>query len=149
MIDFISVLRQNLPKFSKVLEIGSKKGEDLQLLHEYFEVVASEDDKSKTRYLKDEYIDIRVILLDYFTLDTHKKFDVVFSKNIYDEVSLSDLNIVLKNQSKILNTKGYIFHIFDSKKVDENEVLTLVNENFEIVESNSDKGEFYFIAKLV
>ena len=62
---------------------------------------------------------------------------------------MSDLNTVLKNQSKILNTKGYIFHIFDSKKVDENEVLTLVNENFEIIESISDKGEFYFIARLV
>ena len=86
MFDFIEVLRGELPRFKKVLELGSKDGKDLLLLHEYYEVVASEDTKLKTRALKDEFIDIRVILLEPISMDTHKKFDCIFSRNLYDDL---------------------------------------------------------------
>lgn len=149
MFDFISKLREYLPRFKKVLELGSKKGNDLKLLNEYYEVVASENDKVKTRYLKDEFIDIRVILLDALTVDTHKRFDCIYSRNMFDENSLYEISQSLENQKKILNSDGLIFHIFDMNKVDKNEVLTLINVNYELIECNDiDKDNFYILGKV-
>lgn len=149
MFDFISKLREHLPRFKSVLELGSKKGNDLKLLNEYYEVVASEDEKVKTRYLKDEFIDIRVILLDPITVDTHKRFDCIFSRNLFDKNSLYEISQTLENQKKILNKDGLIFHIFDLDKVDKNEVLTLINANYELIEyENIDNNSFYILGKL-
>lgn len=148
MSDIISILREELPRFKKVLELGSQKGDDLKLLNEYFEVVASEDTKVKTRYLKDEFIDIRVILLDAISMDTHKKFDCIYSKNIFDNNSLYEISQSFENQKKVLNKEGLIFHIFDSSKVDKNEILTLLNSNYKLIKcENIDEG-FYTLAKL-
>lgn len=147
-MDIISSLRKYLPRFKKVLELGSKKGDDLGLLHSYYEVVASEDEKVKTRFLKDEFIDIRVILIDKVTIDTHKKFDAIFSRNTLDSLSLVQLNDSLKNQKNILNKEGLIFHILDKNKIEKNEVLTLLNENYELLEEGSFDNNFFFIAKL-
>lgn len=148
-MDFITILRNELPRFKNVLELSSQKGENLQALHEYYEVVASEDEKIKTRYLKDEFIDIRVILLNPLTIDTHKKFDCIFSKNLFDTYSLVEINESLENQKKVLNPDGLIFHIFNIDKIDKNEILTLVNINYELLEcDNIDTNNFYMLAKI-
>jgi|GEM_PF-6128958 len=148
MFDIIAVLKEHLPRFQKVLELGSKKGEDLKLLHEYYEVVASENEKVKTRYLKDEFIDIRVILLDIIAMETHKKVDCIYSRNSLDEFSLYEISQSLENQKKVLNENGLIFHIFDLNKVDKNEILTLVNSNYELIEAKEENSSFYVLAKL-
>lgn len=149
MFDIISVLKDELPRFKKVLELGSKKGEDLKILDGYYEVIASESDKTKTRYLKDEFIDIRVILLDIITMDSHKKVDCVYSRNSFDSYDLSQINESLKNQKNVLNKDGLIFHIFNLEKFDKNEVLTLINSEYEIIKSDSNENEFYVLAKFV
>lgn len=148
MIDFISILLKNLPKYKKILELGSKKGDDLKLLDEYYEVVASEDEKVKTRFLKDEFIDIRVIKVDKITLDTHKKFDCVFSNECLDDYSISDIKKSLENQKEVLNEGGIIFHIFDSSKVNKDEILKLVKENHELIDSKNSNDKFYIIVKI-
>ena len=148
-MDIISTLRKYLPRFKKVLELGSKKGNDLKLLHEYYEVVASEDEKIKTRFLKDEFIDIRVILIDKITVDTHKKFDAIFSRNTLDNLSLLQINESLKNQKNILNKEGLIFHILDDSKVEKNEVMVLVHENYELLEEGTFDNNFYFLARIL
>ena len=147
MLDFIPILRQHLPRFKKVLELGSKNGDCLKLIHEYYDVTASETQKVKTRYLKDEFIDIRVILLDPITVDTHKRVECVFSKNCLDELSLVEINESLKNQLTVLTKDGLIFHIFDESKIDKNEILTLVNENYEILQTDVINKEFFVLAK--
>lgn len=148
MFDIISILREYLPRFQKVLELGSKKGEDLNIFHEYYEIIASEDEKVKTRYLKDNFIDIRVIVLDIISMDTHKKVDCVYSRNSLDSLSLVQINESLENQKNVLNENGLIFHIFDENKVDKNEILTLVNANYEILKTDKADGNFYILAKL-
>lgn len=146
-MDIITTFRKYLPRFKKVLELGSKKGDDLKLLHSYYEVVASEDEKVKTRFLKDEFIDIRVILIDKITVDTHKRFDAIYSRNILDSLSLMQINESLKKQKNILNKEGIIFHILDSSFVDKNEVMVLVNENYEVLEEGNFDNNFFFIGK--
>ena len=141
MFDFIEVLRDELPRFKKVLELGSKDGKDLKLLHEYYEVVASEDTKLKTRALKDEFIDIRVILLEPISMDTHKKFDCIFSRNLYDDLDENKIEVSFENQKKVLNENGIIFHIFDENKRD---LSKYISNDFELLKSENN----YFIAKL-
>lgn len=147
-MDFISILREELPRFKKILDLGSKKGEHLQQLHEYYEVIASENQKNKTRYLKDNFIDIRVIVLDNIILDTHKRFDCIFSKNSLEMLTLDNLDISLDNQKKILNKNGLIFHIFDINKINKNKIINLISEKFEILNTDTINNDFFVCAKL-
>ncbi len=149
MIDFVSILLKNLAKYKKVLELGSKKGDDLKLLDEYYDVVASEDEKVKTRFLKDEFIDIRVIRVDKLTLDTHKKFDCIFSNNCLDNYSIEDIKKSFNNQTKVLNENGIIFHIFDSLKVKKDEIINILDKNYSLIEEKKIEGKFYIVAKLI
>lgn len=146
-MDIIEILQKHLEKFKSVLELGSKKGQDLEILHGYYEVVASEDDKTKTRYLKDTFLDIRVILLDFINIDTHKRFDCIFSRNLFDDVSLEQLETSLEKQKEILYDDGLIFHIFNEEKVSKEDVKNLVSKNFEILEFESFDSNFYILAK--
>lgn len=148
MIDFISILRKHLPKYKKVLELNSKKGDDLKLLDEYYEVVASEDLKVKTRFLKDEFIDIRVIMVDPIRLDTHKKFDCIFSNNCLDNYSIKEIEESFLNQTKILEQGGLVFHIFNSKKIKKDEILNYLENKFSILSCKEIEGIFYIVAKL-
>ncbi len=147
MIDFISILKEHLPKFQKVLELGSNKGDDLKLLDEYYEVIASEDEKVKTRYLKDTFIGIRVILVDKIELDLQKKFDCIFSNEKLDKYSLEEIELSFENQKKLLNKDGIIFHIFDSSKVRIEEIVKIVEKNYELIESKQENNKSYFVSK--
>ena len=148
MFDIISILEGKLPKFKTVLEVGSKKGENLETLNGYYEVVASEDEKVKTRYLKDTFIDIRVILIDKIELDTHKKVDCIYSNNVFDDCSLEEIKLSILNQKRILNQDGLIFHIFDETKISKEKIENLLNSTYELIESKSQKGSFYILARL-
>ena len=149
MFDIISILQERLPKFKSVLELGSKEGEDLELLHGYYEVVASEDEKTKTRVLKDKFIDIRVILIDAIQIDTHKKFECIYSKNLLDNLTLEQISTSFENQKSILEGESLIFHIFDSSKVLKEDIENIVRKNYEILESKEDEKSFYILARLV
>lgn len=148
-MDIIEILQQHLEKYKKVLELGSKKGEELEILDGYYEVVASEDEKVKTRYLKDKYLDIRVILLDPILVDTHKKFNCIFSKNLLDNFSIEQISSSFENQKNALEEEGLIFHIFDEEKVCKDDIEKAVSKSFKILESKSESKNFYIIGKLI
>ena len=148
MFDIIKILENHLIKFKKVLELGSKQGEDLEILDGYYEVVASEDEKTKTRYLKDEYIDIRVILIDKIELDTHKKFECVYSRNLLDELTLEQIETSLENQKNVLEGESLILHIFREEKVSKEDLENIVSKNYEILDSKLEDGNFYILARL-
>lgn len=149
MFDIIEILKDRLPKLKKVLELGSKTGEDLEILDGYYEVVASEDEKSKTRPLKDKYLDIRVIMLEPVAMDTHKKFECVYSRNLLDELSLEDISKSLENQKNVLEGESLIFHVFREEKVSQKDIEELVNKNYKIIESKAQDGSFYILATLI
>lgn len=149
MFDIIKILENYLPKYKKVLELGSKQGEDLEILDGYYEVIASEDEKTKTRYLKDKYIDIRVILIDSITLDTHKRFECIYSKNLLDDLSLEELSTSFENQKKLLDGKSLIFHIFDEEKISQKDIKGIILKNYKILDTNSKEGNFYILATLI
>ncbi len=148
MIDFVNILRLHLPRFQKVLELGSNKGEDLKLLDEYYEVIASEDEKVKTRYLKDEFIDIRVILTDKIKLDIQKNFDCIFTNQKLDDYTLDEIKESFENQMKLLNKDGLIFHIFNSKKVNKDEIIDSLGTNYKLIKLEEFDDIFYLIARI-
>lgn len=149
MFNIIKVLKTHLPKYKHILELGSKQGKDLELLNGYYEVVASEDEKLKTRYLKDKFLDIRVILLQIVSLDTHKKFECVYSRNVLDELSLDEIKLSLENQKKVLEGESLVFHIFREKKVSKEDIEKILTQNYKIIDSSSKDGSFYILAKLI
>lgn len=147
MFDIIKILEGNLPKYKNILELGSKKGEDLEVLDGYYEVVASENEKIKTRFLKDKYLDIRVILVDIVEMDTHKKFECVYSKNLLDELSLEQIEKSFENQKKVLENESLVLHIFRENKVSFKNIEEIVSKNYDILESKCESGSFFILAK--
>jgi len=81
-------------------------------------------------------------------MDTHKKFDCIFSRNVFDNNSLFEISQSLENQKKVLNENALVFHIFNSNKVDKNEILTLLNENYKLLACEEVGDEFYTLGKI-
>ncbi len=148
-MNIVEILQKYLKKYKNILELGSKKGEDLELLNSYYEVTASEDEKVKTRYLKDKYLDIRVILLDIIDIDTHKKFDCIYSKNLLDSLTLEELESSFINQKKVLNNDGIVFHIFNKEKNAKEKIESIISKSFKILESKVLEKNFYIVAKMI
>ncbi len=99
-------------KTMKVLELGSAAGHDLKILDEYVEVVGSDNAEPFIRHLKDTFYDLRILRLDAVTMDTHKKFDGIYSNKVLHHLEKADLKTSLENQAKVLNSKGVMVHGF-------------------------------------
>lgn len=149
MFDIIKILEKSLPKYKRVLDLGSKQGEDLEILDGFYEVVASEDEKSKTRYLKDKYLDIRVILIDAINLDSHKRFECIYSKNLLDELSLEEIETSFSKQKNLLEGESLVFHIFREEKVSKEKIEKIVSKNYKILDSKSEENQFFILATLI
>ena len=102
-------------KDMKVLELGSGAGHDLKILDEYFEVVGSDNAEAFVKHLKDTFYALRILRLNAITMDTHKKFDAIYSNKVLHHLEKKDLKISFENQSKVLNKGGTMVHGFWQK----------------------------------
>ncbi len=109
------LVNQTIKYFSKnmkVLELGSGAGHDLKKLDENFEVVGSDNAEPFIRHLKDTFYDLRILRLNAISMDTHKKFDAIYSNKVLHHLQKDDLKQSLQNQSNVLTSKGLMLHGF-------------------------------------
>lgn len=108
----ISKLKKYAAKNSRVLELGMGPGNDLKILNEYFKATGSDKYKNFLDEYKNNNKDADVLLLDALTIDTDRKFDVVYSNKVLMHLTKEELKKSIKNQLKCLDNDGIIFHTF-------------------------------------
>ncbi|MBT3180538.1 MAG: methyltransferase domain-containing protein [Candidatus Marinimicrobia bacterium] len=108
----IDLLKNYLPLKSKVLELGSGPGADLEILSQNYEVTGSDFSQYFLDILKKKKIKNPLILLDAITLKTSKTFDCIYSNKVLQHLTDNQLEQSIQNQLAILNKDGIICHSF-------------------------------------
>ena len=110
--EFIPVLRKRLRDDSTVLELGMGPGNDLELLSEHFQVTGSDSSHAFLERFRLAHPDADLILLDAAAMDTDRRFDCIYSNKVLHHLSKAHLEESFRNQAKLLNSDGLLFHTF-------------------------------------
>ena len=110
--ELIKILQIFLPGKSSVLELGMGPGKDLDILSKTYTVTGSDSSQIFLDRYKEQNPDTDLLKLDAVTLSTNRTFDCIYSNKVLHHLTTDDLKKSLKNQKKILNTNGILFHSF-------------------------------------
>lgn len=109
-----------LPDDKSILEIGAGPGTDLEILSKSYEVTGSDYSTVFLKVLNEKLPNIDLLELNAIHLETNKKFDGIYSNKVLHCLTDEELQLSMKNQNRILSSKGIICHSF--WKGTENEV---------------------------
>jgi cyclopropane fatty-acyl-phospholipid synthase-like methyltransferase len=110
--NLIEVLKKYLKEGSSILELGMGPGVDLDILAEYYKVTGSDLSQVFIDMYRKEHPDADLLVLDAVKMDTHRRFDSIYSNKVLHHLSREELKISFKNQYHVLNKGGLLFHTF-------------------------------------
>ena len=162
--ELIEVVKKYLKKGSSILELGMGPGKDLGMLAENYNVIGSDLSQVFIDLYRKEHPDADLMVLDAVKMDTHRRFDCIYSNKVLHHLSREDLKKSFKNQYYVLNKGGLLFHTFwrgDHEEMmqglrfvyyDPIKILEDVVDDFTLVEMSSytemeDNDSFYLVLK--
>ncbi len=110
--EFIPILRSHLKDNATVLELGMGPGKDTELLGEYFRVTGSDRSKIFLDRFRAIHPDADLLCLDAAVLETERLFDCIYSNKVLHHLTKAQLQTSFKQQAKLLNPGGWLFHTF-------------------------------------
>lgn len=140
-------IQKHLPAGNSLLEIGMGPGNDFAWLKDLYKVTGSDYSGEFISRAAKRFPGADLMILDGISLDTGRKFNALFSSKVYQHIPFAKLREVFNNQMRILTEKGLIIHTFwiggSEMKIDDmifyyhdkDSLLTLIKENFEILET--------------
>jgi len=108
----IEKLEKVLPANSVLLELGSGPGTDWKILNEFYNITGSDNSGEFLNYLMAENPNGQFIDLDAITLNTHMKFDGIYSNKVMHHLKDNEISDSIKRQHEVLNPGGIICHSF-------------------------------------
>lgn len=125
--ELIEVLRKYLADGSTVLELGMGTGEDLALLSEHLRVTGSDRSQVFLDRYRQAHPEADLLHLDAVTLDTHRRFDAIYSNKVLHHLTKPALQQSFQAQARVLNPQGIVLHSFwYGDKVEDYEGLLFV-----------------------
>jgi len=109
--ELIKILRRYLPK-GNLLELGSGSGNDIFFLQDYYNLTASDFSPFFIEYIKLNYPNVKVELIDAKSCESNNKYDGIFSNKVLQHLTKDELIKSLSCQMEILNEGGIICHSF-------------------------------------
>lgn len=162
--ELVKILAKYLSKNASLLELGMGPGKDLLLLAEDYRVTGSDSSQVFIDRFHEQNPKIEALVLDAVTLDTHHRFDCIYSNKVLHHLSKEGLAKSLHRQYDLLTEGGIAMHSFwygdkeefydDLRFVyyKEELILDLVKEVFEVVAVErytefEEDDSFYIIVK--
>jgi trans-aconitate methyltransferase len=93
-----------------VLEIGMGPGKDIAFLQKNHEVTGSDNSQAFLDIYMEKNPGADVFLLDAKQMNTHRKFDCIYSNKVMHYFNPKELEQSFLNQIKVLNHGGLICH---------------------------------------
>ena len=110
--ELIRQLKKYLEPGSKILELGTGPGKDMDILLKNYRVTGSDLSPVFLELYRERQPDSNLILLDARTLEITDNFDCIFSNKVLHHLSKEELHLSLKKQAKLLNPAGLVMHSF-------------------------------------
>jgi cyclopropane fatty-acyl-phospholipid synthase-like methyltransferase len=108
----INILRKHLKKGSTLLELGMGSGQDLDILGKYYKATGSDSSKIFLNMYKKKNPRSDIIQIDARDIRIKRKFDCIYSNKVLIHLTKEECNSSIKQQKKLLNSKGILFHTF-------------------------------------
>ncbi len=109
---FIPILRRYLKDCSTILELGMGPGTDMDLLSKFYTVTGSDNSQAFLDIYKENHPNADLIFLDAVKMDTHRKFDCIYSNKVLHNLSVADCKTSFQQQLQCINPKGILLHSF-------------------------------------
>jgi cyclopropane fatty-acyl-phospholipid synthase-like methyltransferase len=162
--ELIEKLRLYLKPGSTLLELGMGPGKDLDILAETYKVTGSDFSTLFIDLYRKSNPEADLLRLDAIELKTDRKFDSIYSNKVLHHIKEDELEESFKNQLKILNEEGLIFHTFWLGDKEENhhglrfiyytheKLMKLIPDSFELIKSEEygelkENDSFYVILR--
>lgn len=159
------VLQENLKDGSCVLELGSGPGFDIPFLRAHYSVTGSDFSDEFLNRCRKIYSDIPFLKIDASKMNTHEKFDCIYSNKVLHHLTENELAISLNQQARRLTENGVIAHSFwigeENQEMEgllftyylSQDLIDIISENFEVLTTLSyqeieDSDSLFVIAKL-
>lgn len=108
----IEKLKEYLPKDSSLLELGIGPGKDLDILRQAYKVTGSDYSQIFLDNYHSQHPGVDLLLLDATTLDTHRRYNGIYSNKVLIHLSRVELKRSISKQVAILNEPGIMLHSF-------------------------------------
>lgn len=158
-------LYKHLPINSKLLELGSGGGLDLDFLKQKYSVVGSDVSEAFLNACRLKHPTLSFLTLNAEQLQLSETFDCIYSNKVLQHLSKESLKKSIYQQTKLLSINGIIAHSFwigEGTEVingllftyyRQEELVEILSEHFEILDTLSyqefEEGDSLFIlAKL-
>lgn len=145
------ILNKHLPIHSKLLELGSGGGLDIEYLKQHYSVTGSDLSDEFLKVCREKHPDVSFLKLNAQALEVNELFDCIYSNKVLHHLTREALKASLEKQAKCLSSKGLIAHSFWLGDKDEEmhgmlftyynreELLDIISESFEILSTLSYK----------
>ena len=108
----INILKKHLTKGSTLLELGMGPGQDLNIIKNYYNVTGSDSSQIFIDRYKKKHPESDIIQIDARDIRIKRKFDCIYSNKVLIHLTKEECYLSIKQQNKILNPKGILFHTF-------------------------------------
>lgn len=144
--ELIAVLERYVQEGASVLELGMGPGVDLDLLTQNFRVTGSDFSRVFLDMYQAAHLRADLLMLDAVTIETERRFDVIYSNKVLMHLSKAELRASFARQREVVNPGGFVLHSFwygDSETeydglrfiyYTETELLRHAGPGFEVVE---------------
>jgi len=102
--------KKRIDNSKKILELGSGPGKDYEILAKDYDIIGSDYSDTFLKMLRRKFNQGRFLKINALTMDTDKKFDVIFSNKVLHHLSPGHLAHSLERQYETLNPGGILFH---------------------------------------
>lgn len=106
----LEYFKETIDKKSEILEIGSGTGKDYKSLSDNYNITGSDYSEAFLNILRKKFKGHEFLKLNVLTMNTAKKFDVIFSNKVLQHLTPEQLKISLAAQYNTLNDGGILFH---------------------------------------
>jgi cyclopropane fatty-acyl-phospholipid synthase-like methyltransferase len=106
----IDEFKKRIDKSKKILELGSGPGNDYGVLVQDYDITGSDYSETFLKILRKKFNNDRFLKINALTMETEKKYDVIYSNKVLQHLTTENLATSFKKQYEVLNEGGILFH---------------------------------------
>ena len=106
----IDEFKKRIDKSKKILELGSGPGNDYGVLVQDYDITGSDYSETFLKILRKKFNNDRFLKINALTMETEKKYDVIYSNKVLQHLTTENLAASFKKQYEVLNEGGILFH---------------------------------------
>ena len=138
----VDYFMKKIDKSKEILEIGSGTGKDFKTLSKEYKITGSDYSEAFLKSLKKKYRKHQFLKINALTMETGKKYDVIYSNKVLQHLTPDQLEKSLLAQYEILKKGGVLFHALWKGNLEDGKFDGIPDVLYEREDIEKIKGHF-------